>query len=41
MGQRSPLEAAPKPSKTKRWSRSSARFPPDRVGVRLVHGGAP
>jgi hypothetical protein len=28
------LEAAPKPSKPKRWSRSTARFPPQRVGAR-------
>jgi hypothetical protein len=27
-------EAAPKPSKPKRWSRSTARFPPQRVGAR-------
>jgi hypothetical protein len=39
--QRSPLEAAPKPSKSKRWSRSSARSPPHGVGARPVHGGAP
>jgi hypothetical protein len=31
-GQRSPLEAAPKPSKPKRWSHSMARFPPQGVG---------
>jgi hypothetical protein len=30
--QEAALEAAPKPSKPKRWSRNTARFPPQRVG---------
>jgi hypothetical protein len=30
--QEAALRAAPKPSKPKRWSRSMARFPPQRVG---------
>jgi hypothetical protein len=32
--QRSPLEAAPRPSKPKRWSHNTARFPPQGVGGR-------
>jgi hypothetical protein len=35
------MEATSKPLKPKRWSRSSARFPPHEVGARPVHGGAP
>jgi hypothetical protein len=32
--QEASLKAAPKPSKPNRWSRSTARFPPQRVGAR-------